>query len=166
MRKHIHILLVSLLAIMTSGCINQPVTQSVTQSAEKQAVALRNAINTNNFDLLTHSIPLPIILRKQDWKTADDGYGYVLGLNNTLIANDTEELYEVFSILRNVEIEGDSPLEQKFTLADFTEEFAGIEHYWEPLELVVFFRGQGDVEHIVVLGLDKKSSKLRAIYIN
>lgn len=100
MRKHIHIPLVSLLAIMTSGCINQPVTQS----PEKQAVSLRDAINTNNFDLLTNSIPLPIILRKQDWKTADDGYGYVLGLKNTLIANNTEELNEVFSILKNVEI--------------------------------------------------------------
>ncbi len=160
MRKYI--LFSSLLAIMISGCINQ----SVTQSAEKQAISLRNAINTNDFALLANSIPLPLVLSKQDWKTADDGYGYVLGLKNTLIANNTEELNDVFSILKNVEIEGDYQLEQEFTLTDFTEEFSGLEHYWEPLELVVFFRGQGDVEHIVVLGLDKKSSQLRAIYIN
>jgi len=162
MRKYILILFTAFLAIFMSGCINQ----SITETPEKQAVSLRNAINTNDFALLANSIPLPLVLSKQEWKTADDGYGYVLGSKSTLIANNTEDLDDVFNILKNVEIEGDYPLAQEFTLTDFTDEFSGIEHYWKPLELVVFFRGQGDVEHIVVLGLDKKSSKLRAIYIN
>lgn len=132
----------------------------------EQAVALRNAINTNNFTLLTDSIVLPLVLSKQDWETADDGYGYVLGPKNTLIANNNKDLDDVFKILEHVEIEGEYALEQEFTLKDFTDEFVGVNHHWESLDLVVFFRGQGDVEHIVVLGLDRKSSNLRAIYIN
>ncbi|KGJ89803.1 hypothetical protein [Colwellia psychrerythraea] len=162
MRKYIHIFFAAFLVIFISGCTNQ----SVTETPEKKAVSIRNAINTNNFAFLANSISLPIILSKQDWKTADDGYGFVFGSKNTLVANNTEELDGIFSILKNVEIEGDYPLEQGFNLIDFTDEFSGIEYYWEPLELFVFFRGQGDVEHIVVLGLDKKSLKLRAIYIN
>ena len=162
MRQYIHILFAAILAIFISGCINQ----SVTVTPDDQAVSLRNAININDFALLSNSITLPLALSMQYWETANDGSGYVLGAKHTQIAKNTKELYEVFRVLEQVEIEGGYPLEQEFTLTDFKDEFAGIDNHWGSLKLVVFYRGQGDVEHIVVLGLDKTTSKLRAIYIN
>ena len=162
MRQYIHILFAAILAMFISGCINQ----SVTVTPDDQAVSLRNAINTNDFALLSNSITLPLALSKQDWETANDGYGYVLGAKHTQIAKNTKDLNEVFRVLEQIEIEGEYHLEQEFTLTDFKDEFAGIDNHWAYLKLVVFYRGQGDVEHIVVLGLDKTTSKLRAIYIN
>ena len=162
MRQYINILFAAILAMFISGCINQ----SVTITPDEQAVSLRNAINTNDFILLSNSITLPLALSKQDWETANDGYGYVLGAKYTQIAKNTKDLDEVFRVLEHVEIEGEYSLEQEFTHTDFRDEFAGIDYDWGSLKLVVFFRGQGDVEHIVVLGLDKTTSKLRAIYIN
>ncbi|VAW44951.1 hypothetical protein MNBD_GAMMA04-275 [hydrothermal vent metagenome] len=162
MRQYIHIIFTILLITLVSGCLND----SVTVTSTKQGITLRNAINTNDHTLLTEHITLPLVVTKQEWETADDGYGYILGAKDTLLVNNSQDLTDALRILDQVRIEGEKPLNQEFTIIDFTGEFIGIEHYWKNLELVVFFRGQGDVEHIVVLGLDKKSAKLRAIYIN
>jgi len=160
MRQYIHIIITTLCIMFISGCLNEPVTST------KQGITLRNAINTNDFTLLADSITFPLAVTKQDWKTADDGYGYVLANKKNHLSNNSKDLAAVFKILEHVEIEGKEPLDQELTLADFSNEFEGIEHYWKTLDLVVFFRGEGDVEHIVILGLDKQSAKLRAIYIN
>ena len=85
---------------------------------------------------------------------------------NTLVVNNPKDLNDALKILEHVEIEGEAPLDQKNVMTDFENEFTGINHHWESLDLVVFFRGQGDVEHVVVLGLDKKSENLRAVYVN
>jgi len=116
--------------------------------------------------LLADAIELPFVISEQEWITAGDGYGYVLGGKSTLVANTPKDLNDALKILERVEIEGEAPLDQQFVMADFKDELTGISHHWESLDLVVFFRGQGDVEHILVLGLDKKSEKLRAIYVN
>jgi len=38
--------------------------------------------------------------------------------------------------------------------------------FWKRFNLVLFKRGEGDVEHIVLMGINKTSNKLSAIYIN
>ena len=48
----------------------------------------------------------------------------------------------------------------------FAEELKGNKKYWMSLNLYLLKRGEGDVEHIVLLGLDKNTNKLRAIYVN
>lgn len=63
-------------------------------------------------------------------------------------------------------MKGEDPIKQQFTISDFTEEFNSIDEHWKSLDIMVFFRGQSDVEHIVILGFDKESLKLRAIYFN
>ena len=156
------ILFAVFLFVCVSGCVNK---QGNIEPSE-QAIFLRNAINANDFNILADSIALPLVIREQEWETAVDGYGYVLGAKNTFVVSNSKDLIEALRILERVEILGEAPLGQDFTIADFKGELSGIDQQWKPLDLEVFFRGQGDVEHIVILGLDKKTEKLRAIYIN
>jgi hypothetical protein len=162
MRQYIRILFAVFFVVLVSGCLNKPITVMPTE----QGVILRNAINAKDFAFLADFIMLPLLVREQEWETADDGYGYVLGAKNTLVANNPEDLNDAFRMLEHVEMLGETSLDQEFTITDFESEFAGVERHWKSLSLVVFFRGQGDAEHIVVLGLDKKSKKLSAIYFN
>lgn len=162
MRKYIHIIFTSLLVVFFSGCDNNPVTATL----EKQGIIIRNAINANDLALLADSITLPLVFTEQEWETAGDGHGHVLGAKDTHLANNSKDLDDVLRILEHVEIEGEEPINQEFTITDFSDEFTGISQHWKSLNLTVFLRGQGDVEHILVLGFDKKSTKLRAIYIN
>lgn len=162
MRKYIPIVYASFLVAFFSGCLyNQ-----VADIPAERGMLLRNAINAKNFTLLADSTTFPLIVTEQEWETADDGYGYVLGAKNTVVVDSHVAFAEGVRILDSVEILGEAPLDQEFAISDFVDEFSGIDHHWKSLDLVVFLRGLGDVEHIVVLGLDKKSAKLRAIYTN
>lgn len=162
MRKFVNIIFVTLFAVLISGCLDKPDTPTL----EKQSTLLRNAININNLSLLADASSIPFIVTKQEWETADDGYGFVLGEKSTLLASNAKELNDVLKILEPIKIEGEEPIKQQFTVSDFTEEFNSIDEHWKSLDIIVFLRGQSDVEHIVILGFDKESLKLRAIYFN
>ncbi len=52
------------------------------------------------------------------------------------------------------------------TLSMFSDELKNQKQHWVNLKLHLLIRGERDVEHIVLLGLEKYTHKLRAIYIN
>jgi len=151
------------LSIITilSACNNKNI------SSIEQAQLIRLAINNNDIEKLRSFAALPVIIREQEWVTADDGYGFVLGIAKQLIISTNEEFNRYFKTsINSINISGKKIITKDITLTMFADELKGQKQNWNKLKLYLLVRGEGDVEHIVLLGLEPETNKLRAIYIN
>lgn len=135
-------------------------------SITEQAHKIRLSINNNNTDKLRALSSLPLIVCEQEWESAKDGSGFVLGISEQSLIS-TDELFnkKIEPFLKSLKIEGVQAITD-ITLDMFTSELGKQADSWTDLKLVLFKRGEGDVEHIVLMGLNKKTNKLKAIYIN
>ncbi|MFK5915780.1 MAG: hypothetical protein QM484_15545 [Woeseiaceae bacterium] len=148
-------------AVFLSAC-NGDKTLSTTEQAQQ----IRLAINNNDAEKLRTLSALPLMLRNQEWESAQDGYGFVLGVaKHTIIS--TNDLFNktIPPFLKSLNIEGEQATTD-ITLTMLTSQLGKTINDWADLNLVIFKRGEGDVEHIVIMGLNKKTNKLNAIYIN
>lgn len=154
----ISLLLTFLITSCAIGKENSPV---------EQVNIIRQSINNNNVEELRSSSSLPLLFQEQEWASASDGYGFVLGNSKHTELSSNEEFSQHFGAnIESIHIQGEQALSKDITLDLFTDELEKTREYWVSLSLYLLKRGEGDVEHIVLLGLDKKTNKLRAIYIN
>ena len=156
----------SLIFFLFSTVLLSSCSDGKTLSPAEHAQQVRLAINNGNAEKIHALSTLPLTLRNQEWESAQDGSGFVLGgVNQTTIS--TEELFNktIPSFLKSLKIEGEQAVTD-VTLNMFTSELGKSMNDWAELNLVLFKRGEGDVEHIVLMGLNKKTNKLKAIYIN
>lgn len=137
-----------------------------TLSPAEQAQQIRTAINNNNLQTFRTLTALPLTISNQQWESAKDGYGFVLGVaKHTIISTDDLFNKAIPLFLKSLEIEGKKTMTD-MTLNMFTSELGEKKNDWAGLNLILFKRGEGDVEHIVLMGLNKKTNKLNAIYLN
>lgn len=163
MKTNFRLLFVLLLFISSlTACYNSKVIPT-----EDQSSLIRSAINDNNVDKLRALSSLPLLIREQEWVTADDGYGFVLGAAQQVKLSTDEEFYNYFqTAIKLIHIQGERVFSKDITPGMFAEELKGQDKLWNNLTLHFLKRGEGDVEHIVLLGFEKNTNKLRAIYIN
>lgn len=148
-------------AVLISSCSDGKMLSSV-----KQAQQIRIAINNNNSEKFRALSTLPLTIRNQKWESAQDGYGFVLGVaKHTIISTDDLFNKTIPPFLKSLKIEGEQATTD-ITLTMLTAQFGKTINDWADLNLVIFKRGEGDVEHIVIMGFNKKTNKLKAIYIN
>jgi len=132
----------------------------------EQAKLIRLSINNNNSDQLRTLSSLPLLVSTQEWTSSDDGYGFVLGDSKQIELTTDKEFQEHFkATINSIHIQGEQVISD-ISLNIFTEELKDQIKRWDSLNLYLLKRGEGDVEHIVLLGLNKNTNKLRAIYIN
>jgi len=160
-----------LLACSAEGQSVESEKPSVAQRVEPSAgtaEAFVEAINRKDVSALVEMASIPFQYRSQEWVSADDGYGFVLGAAEDQQIGDAGALRKFFEgLVGRVEIEnekisdllppGDSLLE---------EEMSGAPKAWSTLYLGLFLRGSGDVEHLAVVGLSSDSGKVGALYVN
>ncbi len=152
------LLFVSSITACVSGEYHSPV---------EHVSAIRLSINNNNIKKLRTLATLPLFFQEQEWSSATDGYGFVLGDSKQIELATNEEFEQHFRArIESIHIKGEKVLSNDITLDMFAEELKGTKKYWMSLNLYLLKRGEGDVEHIVLLGLDKNTNKLRAIYVN
>lgn len=127
--------------------------------------SLRQAINQDDVESFKTFFKEELHIRKHEWISADDGYGFILGhaRDYTLNAKNNADILE---LLRSINITGTEPQNQTNFISTFTQELSGIEKQWQHLDVYLFMRGMADVEHIVLLGFNKQTHKLSALYIN
>lgn len=136
-------------------------------SSSEHALLIKKAINSNNVKALRSLTDLPLFFRNQEWESASDGYGFVLGsFKQIQLSSDAEFTKHFNKFIKTIQIEGNKVITQDISLDLFSEELRGQTKNWRTLKLHLLKRGEGDVEHIVLLGLDKNTNKLKAIYIN
>ncbi len=151
------------LMIFFSACATTP--QLTTNEAANQFV---KAINQNDVQVLLRLSNSPFYVHNQKWESAKDGYGFVLGKRNQMIFKDNEKL-SVYMNTLSKELKIDSVDGEYIPVAEyprFHDDLGGFALEWESQDIFLFLRGMGDVEHIVILGVNRKTKKIKQLYFN
>lgn len=149
--------------LLIFGCANSGVIHH-----PQIATQFRTALNDNDVGALVKLTKLPLTVFEQEWESAQDGIGFVLGhrkIHHIEKIDDLKIFYEIFA--PRVTIEGNQAISiPPSEYNNFKTEFAGSMDQWRNLKIYLFKRGEGDVEHIVLLGIYPMTHKVQAIYIN
>lgn len=145
--------------LLPGACTEQ---ESVDKS--RLAVSFVEAINQMNAAAMSKFTASTLLARNQAWESASDGYGFVLAKTDDQLLSNAAQVNSYFSVLIDrLSIESSKPIPT--STSQLTEQFKGIEQHWQGLEMYLFLRGMGDVEHILVVGVNAEN-KIAAIYFN
>ncbi len=126
------------------------------------------AINKNDAQILIALSGLPFYVHNQKWETASNGYGFVLGKRDRWVFDKNEKLSVYLKELAE-KLEVDNVDGEYIPVAEYSrfhEEFGFYTTHWESQDAYLFLRGMGDVEHIVILGVNRKTKKIEQVYFN
>lgn len=155
-------LIFTLSIFFLSACQNNQFT-----TAEESAEKIRISFNKNDSEQLISITQSPLFIRHQEWESADDGSGFILGKYSDMnLTSDEEIQFRLKTLVDKINIQGKHPIIEGIHLDDFKENLTKSEHIWDNLDIALYLRGMADVEHIVIVGLDKNTHHLRAIYYN
>ncbi len=162
---YIRIIGVIFISLILPGCSDNNRTNEIDAQV---AVQFRTAMNINDISTLVNNIQLPFTMTEQQWDSADDGIGYILGARKVTRIESKQQLVPFLqTIVPLISIDGEQGHfisvseydDLKIELADSVEE-------WRNLKTYLFKRGEADVEHIILLGIQARSHKIKAIYMN
>jgi hypothetical protein len=125
------------------------------------------AVNQGNAPVALKMAGLPLIYRNHEWKDGSAG-GHVLGkAQDRTYPDQASAAAFIKKLVRDVRLEktqaetlGPSKAE---LLSDYLKEAAA---GWRDLELFFFIRGSADVEHVVIIGVDPATERVRGVYTN
>jgi hypothetical protein len=158
-RSIIALVLFSFLAMGVGSCANAARTSH--SEIAKEFVA---SLNREDMQALVRLSAKPLLLRQQEWGSAPDGTGFVLGKTRDSNLTSDAQIKQYFSDPDNkIAVESEVPDDASLSL--LKDELKGIEKQWSRLSLHLFRRGMEDVEHIFVVGVDA-AGKVVAVYLN
>ena len=153
-----------LACVVLCGCRSAPV-----QPVDPGPVAASfvQALNAKGLPQMTALAGTPFRYRNQPWQSASDGSGYVLGPAQDRVANSSEELQALLrDVSGSVQIEDPSPVQSAPSKADLLNGvLKGAPSAWSEMNLVLFRRGEGDVEHVAIVGVNA-AGKVTGLYVN
>jgi hypothetical protein len=133
-----------------------------------QAERFVAALNARDVQTMVGLTADPFLFREQRWRSAPDGSGYVLGAtaDTSIVGTEARRAF-LAGLAERVHVRGTTAAERPPTReALLDQELAGADPRWAALVLFVFLRGEGDVEHTALTGVDDKSGKVAAFYVN
>jgi len=156
-----------ILRVSVFACLTLCACQSPSLEPERRATGFVQALNARDIDLMAEFAATPFRFRDQEWKSAPDGSGFVRGAATERVANTSEELRTLLlDVGANVKIADPTPVADPPSKADLlSDPLSGAPIQWNELNLVLFRRGEGDVEHIAIVGVDSKG-KVKCLYVN
>ena len=149
------------------ACLAMSACRSTPADPTLAATSFVRALNAKNIDAMVQSAATPFSFRNQAWQSAPDGRGIVPGATTEHVARSTEELRTLFrDLTAKVEVAQPTAVANPPSKADLlSEPLRGAAAPWRDLELVLFRRGEGDVEHIAIVGVDARG-KIAGMYVN
>ena len=143
------------------GCQSAPVDPGPV------AASFVEALNAKNVDAMAGLSATPFRYRNQPWESARDGSGFVLGTVEDRIANSAGELRTLLQdVSAAVQIEDPAPVASGTSEPDLLNgPLNGAPLAWSEMHLVLFRRGEGDVEHVAIVGVDDRR-KVTGLYVN
>ena len=156
-----------LLRASVFACLALCACQSAPLEPGTAATGFVQAINAKDIDSMAKFAASPFRFRNQPWESAPDGSGFVLGAATERVANSSDELRTVLQdVAANVTIAEPTAVADPPPKADLlSEPLRGATSQWNDLDLVLFRRGEGDVEHVAIVGVDAKG-KVTGLYVN
>jgi hypothetical protein len=108
------------------------------------------------------------VFRNQEWESAKDGSGFVHGKADDKSFKSKKARAAFFgTLVSKAKIENEKaashPPSKDSLLLD---NLKGAPAEWQKLNLIVFGRGFGDVEHVAIVGVDSGTHRVRGLYLN
>jgi hypothetical protein len=150
--------------VFASACSSSPLPPSPSEIARRFVAAL-NAKDTGAMGAVAAT---PFRFRHQIWETAPDGSGLVLGEAAEQIADNPQKLAPLLrDIAAQVRVADSEPVAEPPSKEELLREpLRGAPPAWSELELVLFRRGEGDVEHIAIVGVNPANGRAMGLYVN
>jgi hypothetical protein len=157
--------LTAMLLLALSGASCQ---KSAPVSSLEQAQRFVVALNDKNVDAMFALAATPFRYHNQEWQSARDGRGFTLGASTDRVLTDAYTLQSLFrQLVGTVRIEQSTAAQNPPPKPDLLRQYLkGFELQWAALDVFVFLRGFGDVEHIAIVGVDPASNTVTAMYLN
>jgi hypothetical protein len=162
--RHVKTTVIIGIVIGCGGCgSSQPTLRPIDQASR-----FIEALNAKNTGRMAEVAGTPFRFRNQSWQSAPDGGGFVLGEAQERVAEDSGQLDPLLRQLAdNVAVETPEPVVDPPSQSDLlSEPLRGASPEWAALNLVLFRRGEGDVEHIAIVGVEPVSGKVVGLYVN
>jgi hypothetical protein len=155
-----------LASLLLCGCRAAP-AQAPPLQPGAAAQGFVQALNGKNIGAMSERATTPFSFRNQAWESASDGAGYVLGRAVERAATNADELRALLEeIAATVAIEDPTPVAMPPSKSQLLTDFMkGAPPQWNEAELVLFRRGEGDVEHIAIVSVTA-SGKVNGLYVN
>jgi hypothetical protein len=133
-----------------------------------QASRFIQALNAKDAQRMAEVSATPFRFRNQAWQSAPDGGGFVLGNAEERVAADSTQLDPLLrEVAASVSVANAEPVVDPPSQSDLlSEPLRGASSPWASLDLVLFLRGEGDVEHIAIVGVEPLSGKVVGLYVN
>jgi len=140
-------------------------TASITSETSILDVTSRahKALNSGNLNALADLIDFPLAIRSHEWASMPGSFELIRPVDKIIEAK-TGLLS--FPELGNVKLDSGPEDGSVIPYEDVRENLEGSDYDWSELTIVIYARGFGDVEHIVLLGVDRRSGKVKALYYN
>lgn len=145
--------------------VSTPTSVSSSISASKALEQIYAAIEAGDTESLTNLSEFPLHLRIQSVEKATDGHGFVAGTLEDQLVLNKDEMKLVLSKPIDIETASDDATKLEFDMLA-EDELKGLQSKWHNLSIYTYLLYFGDTEHIVILGLDSETHKLRAMYFN
>jgi hypothetical protein len=126
------------------------------------------ALNGNDAEAVRHNTATPFALRTQEWTTGNDSKTFSLKPPIDKVLRSDAEMSDVLQkVLREVRVSSAKPARRSAERERNwrTKYLNQAPAEWTNLSLYLLLRGIGDVEHIVIVGVDR-NSKIRGLYVN
>ena len=160
MRFSTGLLLLASLAF-SEACRSTPVNPTTV------ATGFVAALNSKDVGAMSKLSTTPFRYRNQDWESAADGSGFVRGKSTERVATNLDDLQAMLrDIASRVAVDDPAAVTNPPSKAELMKAMLGGGPEWANLDLVVFKRGEGDVEHVAIIGVDGGSGKVTGLYIN
>jgi hypothetical protein len=126
------------------------------------------ALNAGDIPAMLSSSSDSIVVREQRWTSAPDGSGFTLGaVRDTVLIGVEAKRSFLAQRIPTVRVRGTTAVERPPTReALLARELKESHPQWSRVQLFVFLRGEGDVEHIVIIGVDPAGNDVAAFYVN
>jgi hypothetical protein len=158
---------ISAIVVLVIGCgacnSSQPTPRPIDQASR-----FIEALNAKDTDRMAQVAGTPFRFRNQAWQSAPDGAGFVLGEAEERVAEDPAQLDPLLrELAANVAVATQQPVVDPPAQSDLlSEPLRGASPAWAELNLVLFHRGEGDVEHIAIVGVEPVSGRVLGLYVN
>lgn len=164
-RMGVVICAVAVLVAVVPGLWSRPRAVPTDVEVAERFVAALNQGNTR--DLVSDS-GCPFVFRNQEWESAKDGSGFVHGRADDQSFQNKKALAVFFSTLvSKVKIENEKAATRPPSKDNLLQDnLKGSPADWQKLNLIIFGRGFGDVEHVAIIGVDSATHRVRGLYLN
>ena len=159
-------LTISLLSVgcKASNSVNAPVVVLATEASILEVSSrAHTALNSGDLTGLTDVIAFPLVVRSHEWASTSGTYELTHPVDRVI---EIEADLLSSKSLSEVRLESSSDEGGIISYEEVRENLDGSVYEWSDLTIIVYARGFGDVEHIVLFGVDTLSGKIKAIYYN